>query len=545
MRHYNEHIIEILKSIGFNMKKISSFNQEEYLDEWLTNNNLLTDEQLIKMYSILYDIDYFSPDYNLKNAMLYTDLSNMEPKRILILNYYDSILILLDNPRNIMNGLDMIMQTRKKYKILLTSTKELDNQINFYRVKENDILYEKIELTSNNIYPENQKNLMEEVVVSPLVQKVNYWINKAIMLRASDIHFEANKEKGRIRIRIDGKLVVMDEIKTETYDEIVSRIKVLSNLDITQKLKPQDGKIIYKFDNYEYDLRISTIPTILGEKVVVRILDKNSLNLSFNTLGYNHYEKQIIKYLLTQNNGAIIVTGPTGCGKTTTLYAYLKTLISDENNIVTIEDPVEYSIEGISQIQINSKIDLTFANLLRNILRQDPNIIMVGEIRDEETAQIAMRAAISGHLLLTTLHSNSAVGSITRLLDMEIPKYLVSSAVRAVISQRLIRKLCDKCKKKIILNDQVLTKLKLPKDGDYYKSQGCASCYYTGYKGRTLFSEILIVDDFIRELIMKEEGEQKIYAYAINSGMISLEEKIKKAAINGEISIDELNWEEK
>lgn len=332
----------------------------------------------------------------------------------------------------------------------------------------------------------------------------------------------------------------MEKIDNSIYDELVSRIKILAGADITQKLMPQDGKFYYFIEQKKYDIRLSTISTILGEKIVLRVLENQKIMKNFKALNYSLEEEVTIKKLLKSENGVILVTGPTGSGKTTTLYTFLQELIDESNNIVTVEDPVEYTIEGINQIQVNQAIGLNFNNILRSILRQDPNIIMIGEIRDEETAQIAMRASISGHLVLSTMHTNYAVGSIVRLLDMGVKNYLVSSAVRAVISQKLIRRLCPKCKVLVNMTTDERKILGIKDDVKIYKKGGCEQCYYTGYSGRILLSEILVVDEKIKEFILHDVGEQEISEYLEFKKMITLKMKLKKAIEEGIASIEEI-----
>lgn len=375
---------------------------------------------------------------------------------------------------------------------------------------------------------------------SPIVKMVNIWIEKAIILGASDIHIESRTNDAIVRIRLDGNLKIMETISKDNYDELLARIKIMSSLDITKKMLPQDGKMNFKVKDNEYDLRVSTIPTVLGEKVVIRILDKLKLNNSFSLLNYNNFETTIINTILKEKSGMILVTGPTGCGKTTTMYTFLNELNDESNNIVTIEDPVEYTIDGINQIQVNQQAGLGFSGALRSILRQDPNIIMIGEIRDEETAQIAMRAALSGHLVISTLHTTSSVGAITRLLDMEIPRYLVSSALKLVLCQRLVKKLCPKCKKEIDIEKRNLLDLKVDDSLSVYEKRGCEYCFNTGYKGRLLLSEVLVIDDKIKELILSEASEKKIETYAKKLGMILLNEKKNCEIIKGNIDFQEI-----
>lgn len=416
----------------------------------------------------------------------------------------------------------------KKYELLKLMGKERYNYSKYSEKLQPKVVNEETEIK------------YDELDTSPIVQMVNIWIEKAIILGASDIHIEPHNNDSIIRIRLDGKLTDMDKIRKELYDEVVARIKIMASLDITKKMLPQDGKISYRLNDNDYDLRVSAIPTVLGEKIVVRILDKMRLNTNFSSLNYNVNEEKIIKSVLAEKSGMILVTGPTGCGKTTTMYTFLKELNTRESNIVTIEDPVEYTLEGINQIQVNQIAGLTFASALRSILRQDPNIIMVGEIRDEETAQIAMRAALSGHLVISTLHTTSSVGAITRLLDMGIPRYLLSSALRVVICQRLVEKLCPKCKIVTQVSSEVRREFGIGDDIKLYKKGGCQYCFNTGYKGRLLLSEVLEVDDKVREMILSDAGERKIETYARKKNMILLSEKHQKAVVDGITTIEEI-----
>ncbi len=416
----------------------------------------------------------------------------------------------------------------KKYELLKLMGKERYNYSKYSEKLEPKVLNEEPKIE------------YQEIDTSPVVQMVNIWIEKAIVLGASDIHIEPHAGESVIRIRLDGKLTEMDKIRKDLYEEVLARIKIMASLDITKKMLPQDGKLKYQIKDKDYDLRVSAVPTVLGEKIVIRVLDKMRLYANFNNLNYTNNEEKIIKSLLSEKSGMILVTGPTGCGKTTTMYTFLNELNKQDSNIVTIEDPVEYTIDGINQIQVNQQAGLTFASALRSILRQDPNVIMIGEIRDEETASIAMRAALSGHLVISTLHTTSSIGAITRLLDMGIPKYLVSSALRVVICQRLVEVLCPKCKEERKLTFDIRQKLEINDDVKLYKKRGCQYCFNTGYKGRLLLSEVLEVDDKIKEMILSETSEKKIEQYAKKNKMILLSEKHKKAVIEGITSIEEI-----
>lgn len=541
MYNYNQEIIKNLQLINYDVKRINSFQNDSYLDKWMIENRLIDEEEIIGLYSLMFKLPVYENES--ERPILSSDytLNEMKSKKVLVFNNVDTLVCLIDTPFNLYNVYDMLLNNNKFFCVYLVTSNKWEKFYIYEKIKLDDYSYDKVTIPIDSKIQYENDYLKENINIAPLVQKVNHWINKSIMLRASDIHFEPCNESAKIRIRIDGKLKLMDFIQVEIYEEVVSRIKILANLDITQKLKPQDGKISYSFENKKYDLRISVIPTVFGEKIVIRILDQNNFDHGFSFLSYSNEEEEKIKGLLKENNGLILVTGPTGCGKTTTLYTYLKELIDETTNIVTVEDPVEYSIDGINQIQTNQQIGLTFDTLLRSILRQDPNIIMIGEIRDEETAQIAMRSAISGHLVLSTLHANYAVGSITRLMNMGIPKYLVSSAIKAVVSQKLVRRLCPYCKKKVTLSIDELNKHSEYANSIIYEKGGCPNCFYTGYSGRLLLSEILILDDVIKELIMKGVSEREIQDYAIANGMITLKQKLKDAIADGIVSINESN----
>lgn len=529
MRNYNEMIIEKL-----NLIVDSSI--DNYVDVILKNN---TDETYLNYISKIFNIEIF--DYKIKLDKLFVGItiSEMEKSGCLLYESEDKIICLMYDPINYFNYDYLFLFINQNIKMYLISEKEWFKLKEMARLNDVEKNYESFEINKVNELKEETEFVYNEVTSSPIVMMVNHWIEKSIVLGASDIHFEPGKLTGKLRVRLDGKLKQIDTINMDGYDEVVTRIKVISGLDISKKLEPQDGKCVIKINKIDYDLRISTIPTILGEKIVLRILNKETLNTDFKNLNYLPEEEYLIKDLLKEKSGIILITGPTGCGKTTTLYTYLKELINEDNNIITVEDPVEYSFEGINQIQVNNVAGLSFSKSLRSILRQDPNIIMIGEIRDEETAQIACRAAISGHLVLSTLHTNSSIDAVTRLLDMGIPRYLVTSALRAVISQRLVRKLCPLCKKKITPSNEVIKKLNLTPGTQIFSKGGCENCYNTGYKGRILLSEILIIDDNLRELISQSATTRKLENYARKNNMIFLDEKWQAAVMCGLTTVEE------
>ena len=375
---------------------------------------------------------------------------------------------------------------------------------------------------------------------APSVKFVDSIIREAIPLRASDIHIEPREDKVVIRYRIDGDLVEWTSFPIESYPEVCARLKILSNIDIAEKRVPQDGRINMNIGGEDINFRVSTLPTIHGEKFVIRVLDNKIFSYSLKELEFSKGAYDSLEKILKHPHGIILLTGPTGSGKTTTLYAFIREINDGKKNIVTIEDPVEYDMAGINQLQVNRKANLTFASSLRSILRQDPDIIMVGEIRDEETAQIATRAAITGHLVLSSLHTNDAVGALVRLIDMGIPKYLAIDAMIAVVSQRLVKKLCPNCRKKVKANESVKKLLNIKKEISIYEPVGCPYCNGSGYKGRTAVHEILYFDGDLKAKVMDGElSVDSLKDLALKHGMISLKEACKSYVLDGTTSLDE------
>jgi type IV pilus assembly protein PilB len=371
--------------------------------------------------------------------------------------------------------------------------------------------------------------LRELVTEAPVVRLVNSILVQAIRQNASDIHIEPQETRVRVRYRIDGTLYNMMTPPRQIHAALVSRVKIMADVDIAERRVPQDGRIPFKVDGREYDLRVSTIPSIFGEKVVMRILDKNNALVGIEHIGLLPHNLDRFDAMIRKPYGIILLTGPTGSGKSTTLYSMLSQLNSSERNIVTIEDPVEYQLPGINQMQVNVKAGVTFANGLRAFLRQDPDIIMVGEIRDAETARIAIHAALTGHLVLSTLHTNDAPASLTRLVDMGIEPFLVASSIIGVVAQRLVRMLCDRCKKMYTPPPELLRRLGIvpPDDGSritFYSPGACEFCNNVGYKGRTGIFEIMVVNEQVQELVTRQASVSTIRQAAIAGGMKTLAE---------------------
>lgn len=366
--------------------------------------------------------------------------------------------------------------------------------------------------------------------------------SKAIKLHASDIHIEPLDTKTRVRLRIDGLLRSIEDIPAARHNSVISRIKVLCGMDITEKRVPQDGRLEITREGRCIDLRISTLPTIRGEKIVIRVLDKERTLFSLDQLAFSEENLKLYQSMYKTARGIVLITGPTGSGKSTTLYATLNELNSQEQNIITIEDPVEYKIAGINQVAVNPKTGLTFAKGLRAIVRQDPNIIMVGEIRDIETAQIAIQSALTGHLVLSTLHTNSAAGAVTRLLDMGIEPFLLASAVRGVVAQRLVRKICPHCCKQYEAEDWEKNLLHVPAERELIlqRGEGCEKCGFTGYKGRMAVQEVLPITEQITGLILHHDSEAMIQEAARQHGFISLKQDGIDKVMAGYTTVAEL-----
>ena len=382
----------------------------------------------------------------------------------------------------------------------------------------------------------------DDVINNPAVRLVDSIIKEAIPYRASDIHIEPFEKNVKVRYRIDGDLQNRAEFPIEAYSAICARLKIVSGLNIAERRVPQDGRINMVIGGKEYDFRVSSLPTVFGEKFVIRILDKTSFNFTRQDLGFTPEENIIIDKMLKRPHGIILLTGPTGCGKSTTLYSFLKEVNNPLVNIVTVEDPVEYTMLGVNQTQVNAKANMTFAVALRSILRQDPDVIMIGEIRDEETAEIAVRSAITGHIVFSTLHTNDAPGAILRLEDMGVEDYLVGDALVGVIAQRLVKRLCPACKKKGKTNKREMEILGLEEPVTIARPNptGCQFCNHTGYKGRTAIHEIMYINEAMRNVILTEKNLEVLRNLAVENGMTPLFDSCKKLVLSGVTSIQEL-----
>ncbi|MBW2679923.1 MAG: type II secretion system ATPase GspE [Deltaproteobacteria bacterium] len=391
---------------------------------------------------------------------------------------------------------------------------------------------------------EEKADLLDDISDAPIIKLVNHIISQSVKARASDIHMEPYQDSFKVRYRVDGILYDLLSPPKWVQPALISRIKVMAKMNIAEKRLPQDGRLDVKIGNQEIDVRVSTIPTSFGERLVLRLLDKSGSLISLSDLGLSSDRLDLLANLVKSPNGIILVTGPTGSGKTTTLYAILSSINIPDINIITIEDPVEYQIKGISQIQVNPKINLTFASGLRSIVRQDPDVILVGEIRDRETAEIAVQSALTGHLVFSTLHTNDSASAITRLVDIGVEPFLISSSVLAVVAQRLIRVLCKDCKQPYTPDKSTLESIGITPDqfheATIYRAEGCENCFRTGYKGRMGIFEIMLLDSSLKSLILTAYDSGRIKDAALNLNMVTLRQDGIQKVLRGISTIEEV-----
>ncbi len=390
---------------------------------------------------------------------------------------------------------------------------------------------------------EETGDLLDDTSDAPIIKLVNLMLSQAVKARASDIHVEPYQSRIKIRYRVDGILYDMLSPPKHIQSTLISRIKIMAKLNIAEKRLPQDGRIEIRIGDKNVDIRVATIPTAFGERVALRLLDKSNVLLKLSDLGMSEEGLKVFNGLIKSAHGIILVTGPTGSGKTTTLYGALSTINNSDINIITIEDPIEYQMEGIGQIQVNPKIDLTFANGLRSIVRQDPDVILVGEIRDLETAEIAIQAALTGHLVFSTLHTNDSASAVTRLIDMGIEPFLVTSSVIAIVAQRLVRSICDECKAAYIPDEESMQNIGITPEmfagKEIYGGKGCHSCLNTGYRGRTGIFELMVLDDQIKNLILKTSDSNAIKRKAVEQEMVPLRQDGALKVLNGITTVEE------
>lgn len=518
----------------------------------LVDLGFISNDMLITVLTTQLGIDYIE----LKGAKIEEKVIHMVPENMV--TKYQAIPIEIDpdnpnilkvamaDPMNIMAMDDIGLVTNLQVEPMLASEEGIRNAIDKYYGSAQA-------MEAAEAYRQEQQNVLgggdeeegnEEIDNSPIVLLVKQIIEGGVRQRASDIHIEALENSVRVRYRIDGALKQVMSYDLSILAGITARIKIIGGMDIAEKRKPQDGRITIMVDRREFDVRVSILPTVFGEKTVMRLTSKDGLTKPKSALGFDAEQEKVFDNILSNPHGIILVTGPTGSGKSTTLYTSLSELNTEDVNIITVEDPVEANINGINQVQVNNKADMTFAAALRSILRQDPDIIMIGEIRDGETAGIAVQAAITGHLVVSTLHTNSAASTITRLIDMGIESYIAGDAVVGVIAQRLVRRLCTTCKQPRLVEDDERVQLGVPADEEdviIYEPQGCPLCNDTGYSGRIGVYEMMPVSRELQAVIASGATADVIEKQALKEGMLTLKMGAAKHVLDGITSIAEMN----
>ena len=551
------HIWEILLSNGVitheqlsDALRWQKSHPDEDIGNILLSRGLINDAQLLAAYAQRLDVPLIEKDLVVKRPEVLKLVPESLARRYGIMPLdinNNKILIAISNPEDMSVIEDVKMSSRMDASIVLASRENIDGAIDRY-YKNLELFYreEQTEVQTINIVSEDTAKKMDEIESNvnntPVVKLVNNLVQQAYIRQVSDIHIEPFENDVLVRMRIDGDLVEVMRLAPASLASVISRIKILSGMNIAEKRVPQDGRFAYSNDEFKVDLRVSTIPTMYGEKCVMRLLNTGGENLlSFEQLGMTKENIARFEHMLSAPNGIILVTGPTGSGKSTTLYAVLNRLRKPTINITTIEDPVEKQMFGINQVQVNTKAGMTFASGLRALLRQDPDVIMIGEIRDYETAEIAVRASITGHLVLSTLHTNDSVSTIVRLIDMGVPPYLVSASVNAIIAQRLVKRLCPYCKRKHIITDSEKTLLGDEAITESFEPMGCPECNHTGYSGRIAIYEIVELDHRIRKMITTGAPVEDIKRVATENGAEFLADNLRELVKRGVTSMDEFN----
>ena len=514
----------------------------ENIEDYLLEKELITENKLIEIYSKRFNIDCV----NLEEYALAPHLSQYVPEKIarenlvipLQINKDNKLEIAVNNPYNLEIIENIKSLSQKKVKVYLTTKQNIKEgiaKIYFNDNSQQKELFDDLNSLREQISSAEKEEDLREIGnnAAPVIKLANTILIQAINSDASDIHIEPQKNKVKIRYRIDGILHEHMNIPKYIQESLISRFKIISNLNITESRKPQDGRVNVTLNDMGIDLRVSVIPSVHGEKIVIRLLNKNNNILALDELGFDSYNLNRFKKMIDRPYGIILVSGPTGSGKTTSLFGALQEFDSVKKNIITVENPVEYKLKNLTQIEIkNDSKHLSYKSVLQSILRQDPDIIMIGEIRNVETAQIAIRAALTGHLVLSTIHTNDAIGAIFRLIDMGIPPYLIASSLNGVLSQRLARKICPHCTTKETKQKNHEFKLAEKKKFDLYHGEGCKICNNTGYKGRTPIVESLIVNENLQELIIKQSSKREVTKEAKKNGLVPLRENGLKKVEN-------------
>jgi len=546
-------VIAIENNVGDVLLEIGKINRQDLdrafevqkqtgqkLGRILIDLGTISEEDLRLAYSRLLEI----PIWEKKKNDTYVMLENV-PKVFLMANRVlpvclngDVLDIALADPQDTLLVETIALATSKQIRVFVGTERDILGSLE--KLYETGVSEEDDAMTSSVEVMEDIEQLRDMASEAPVIRLVNSILTKAIEVGASDIHLEVFERNTRLRYRVDGVLSELIPPPRELYNAIISRIKIMAKLNIAEKRLPQDGRIKMKVAGKEIDLRVSIIPMSHGEGIVMRILDRTAVMLDLESLGFQADFLKKFRKLLNRPEGMFLVTGPTGSGKTTTLYAVLKEIVSPEVKIITVEDPVEYSMQGVNQIQVNPQIDLTFASGLRSILRHDPDVVLIGEIRDRETASIAVQASLTGHLVLSTLHTNDSASAFTRLMDMGIEDYLISSCLVGVLAQRLVRRLCPKCRELYMPEQEVRQTVGIEEGVPLYGPKGCDDCNNSGLRGRRTIAELLVVDEDIRRLVLAHKDSSEILKEAVKKGTKTLWEDGLELVRRGETTLEEL-----
>ena len=542
---------DILVESGFlnatELAEVLSVQKEtgKRLGEVIVEKGLMSEFDILRAVSSQYDypiIDLAGIDVDPKATALLTQKFCEENTVFPIGFDEDRLVVAIDDPMNITIEDELQFQTGYQISLMLATHTSIVDAVKVNYGKENAAkAAEELGASLEGDSLDDNNELNDAVNSAPVVKLVNSMIEYAIRSSSSDIHIEPLEDRVRVRIRIDG---VMQEVMSNPIsakDAITTRIKILGGMNIAEKRIPQDGRITTVINGEPVDMRVSILPCVTGEKTVIRILAKNDANLNRSYLGISDRNNEMIDRMIKIPQGIVLISGPTGSGKTTTLYTLLSEKNTDEVNIITVEDPVEIRIPGLNQVQVNSKAGMTFASGLRSILRQDPDIVLVGEIRDGETAEIAMRAAITGHLVFSTIHTNDAVSSINRLIDMGLEPYMVSSALVGVVSQRLVRRICTNCRESYEPDTSDIEYLRLDAGQKLYHGKGCIECNEKGYKGRIAIHEIVVITRKMKSLLERRASEDEMRQLAISEGTQMLQDSARDLVLEGITTVDELN----
>jgi len=543
-------IIELLLNEGLITREVLEDAREETkktglsIEKALQKMGVIIEEDIVKVQAKALGLPYMDlTDYIVDKELIKLIPKNIAKnyKTVPLFKIGNSITVGMVEPQDI-EALDQIRKVSQMEMVepVLVSEKGIERILDTFYEATGSIEDIVQSIDKSNAAGGKGKVIGEVAEQAPIIKLVDLLIMRSVKERASDIHIEPEEDNLRVRSRIDGVLYEITVLPKKLQDAIISRIKILSKMDIAESRKPQDGRIRLKLEEKSLDIRVSTFPTVHGENVVMRILDKSSVLLGLKEVGFAGKDRETFKKLIHRPNGIVLVTGPTGSGKTSTLYASLMTISTMEKNIITIEDPVEYELPLIRQTQVNPQAGITFASGLRSILRQDPDIIMVGEIRDKETADVAIQAALTGHLVFATLHTNDAPSALTRLIEMGIEPFLVSSAVIGIVAQRLVRLVCDRCREKYQPTSDILKNLKMDEGTEFYRGKGCGKCKSTGFTGRMGIFELLVLNEEMRKMIEEKDSADEMKKKAIDLGMTTLREDGLMKALNGTTTLEEV-----